>query len=54
MSSEMVDFLMSQPDGANYVVLYQMLCLKTINTGGRLTFQIGDMSSYRYMGKDSA
>lgn len=43
MNSEVVDFLMSQPNGANYVVLYQMLCLKTINTGGRLTCQIGDI-----------
>lgn len=36
------DFLMSQKDGANYVVLYQMLCLKTINSQGRLENQIGD------------
>ena len=43
MSSDMIDYLMGQPDGANYVVLYQMLCLKTINTGGRLAFKIGDM-----------
>lgn len=43
MNSEVVDFLMSQPNGANYVVLYQMLCLKTVNTGGRLTCQIGDI-----------
>ena len=41
MTSETVDFLMSQPNGANYVVLYQMLCLKTINTGGRFERQIG-------------
>ena len=34
---------MSQPDGANYVVLYQMLCLKTINTHGRLERQIGEV-----------
>ena len=37
------DFLMSQKDGANYVVLYQMLCLKTINSGGRLENQIGSV-----------
>lgn len=43
MSSDEIDYLMSQPDGANYVVLYQMLCLKTINTGGCLVSQIGDM-----------
>ena len=43
MSSDEIDYLMSQPDGANYVVLYQMLCLKTINTGGCLVSQIGEM-----------
>jgi hypothetical protein len=43
MTSETVDFLMSQKDGANYVVLYQMLCLKTINTDGRLARQIGEI-----------
>lgn len=42
MTSDTVDFLMSQKGGANYVVLYQMLCLKTINTGGRLSRQIGE------------
>lgn len=51
MNSEVVDFLMSQPSGANYVVLYQMLCLKTINTGGRLTCQIGDIIIPFDMGK---
>lgn len=43
MSSDEIDYLMSQPDGANYVILYQMLCLKTINTGGCLVSQIGEM-----------
>lgn len=43
MSSDTVDYLMSQPDGANYVVLYQMLCLKTINTDGKLGRQIGEI-----------
>lgn len=43
MTSETVDFLMSQKDGANYIVLYQMLCLKTINTDGRLSRQIGEI-----------
>ena len=37
------DYLMSQPDGANFVVLYQMLCLKTINTDGRLSNKIGEV-----------
>ena len=43
MTSDAVDFLMGQPDGANYVVLYQMLCLKTINTGGKLERHIGEI-----------
>ena len=43
MNSDTVDFLMGQPDGANYVVLYQMLCLKTINTNGRMSRQIGEI-----------
>lgn len=43
MSSDTVDYLMSQPNGANYVVLYQMLCLKTINTDGKLSRRIGEI-----------
>ena len=43
MTGEIVDFLMSKKDGANYVVLYQMLCIKTINTNGRLSTQLGEM-----------
>ena len=43
MTSDTIDYFMSQPDGANYVVLYQMLCLKTINTEGRLSRQIGEI-----------
>ena len=43
MSSDTVDYLMSLPNGANYVVLYQMLCLKTINTNGKLSRQIGEI-----------
>lgn len=43
MTSDTIDYFMSQPDGANYVVLYQMLCLKTINTGGRMSRQIGEL-----------
>ena len=43
MSSDEIDYLMSQLDGANYVVLYQMLCLKTINTNGCLVSKIGEM-----------
>ena len=43
MTSDTIDYFMEQPNGANYVVLYQMLCLKTINTGGRLSRQIGQV-----------
>lgn len=43
MNSEIIDFLMSQKNGANYVVLYQMLVLKTMNTQGQLCSQLGEM-----------
>jgi hypothetical protein len=43
MAGDIVDFLMSQKNGANYVVLYQMLCIKTINTRGELAVQLGDI-----------
>ena len=43
LSSDTVDFLMSQKDGANYVVLYQMLCLKTVNNGGVLARELGEI-----------
>ena len=43
ISSDTVDFLMSQKDGANYVVLYQMLCLKTVNNGGVLARNLGEV-----------
>lgn len=43
MTSDTIDYFMSQPNGAQYVVLYQMLCLKTINTNGKLERQIGEV-----------
>jgi hypothetical protein len=43
MTSDTVDFLMGQKNGAQYVVLYQMLCLMCINTGGELARQIGEV-----------
>lgn len=43
MTSDTIDYFMSQPNGAQYVVLYQMLCLKTINTDGKLERQIGEV-----------
>lgn len=38
-----IDFLLSQKNGSDYVVLYQMLCLKTINTKGNLVRMVGEM-----------
>lgn len=43
LTSEKVDYLLSQKDGANYVVIYQMLCLKTINSNGVLGTMIGEV-----------
>ena len=39
---ETIDFLMSQKNGCAYIVLYQMLCLKTANTNGELSNTIGE------------
>ena len=38
-----IDFLLSQPNGSEYVVLYIKLCLMTANGGGKLQKQIGEM-----------
>lgn len=38
-----IDFLMSQKNGSNYIVLYQMLCLMTANNDGELTSRVGEM-----------
>lgn len=38
-----IDFLMSQQNGAQYVVLYEMLCLLTANNGGRLCTEMGEI-----------
>ena len=43
MNGEVVDFLMSQKNGANYVVLYQMLALKTMQTQGKLCSEMGEV-----------
>lgn len=43
LTSNTVDFLMSQSNGAKYVVLYQILCLMSVNTNGRLANQIGEV-----------
>ena len=43
LDGETVDFLMSQKNGANYIVLYQMLIMKTLNTSGKLCNEIGEV-----------
>lgn len=40
---EEIDFLLSQKNGAEYVVLYQMICLNTANSDGKLETKIGEM-----------
>ena len=40
---EDIDFLLSQENGCEYVVLYQMLCLNTANTNGRLESQMNEV-----------
>lgn len=42
-TSDTVDFLMQQQNGAEYVVLYQMLCMKTANTDGRMERKLGEV-----------
>lgn len=42
MKGDAIDFLMSQKNGAEYVVLYQMLCMATMNTGGGLLSVVGE------------
>lgn len=38
-----IDFLLSQKNGCEYVVLYQMLCLQVANTNGKLQKQFGEI-----------
>lgn len=40
---ETIDWLMSQKNGCEYIVLYQKLCLLTANKNGRLAIKIGEM-----------
>lgn len=42
-NSDEIDFLLSQKDGCQYIVLYQMLCLQTANNNGELASRIGEM-----------
>lgn len=41
--SDAIDFLLSQKNGAEYVVLYQMLCLKSANSNGFLGAKVGEI-----------
>lgn len=38
-----IDFIMSQKNGSEYIVLYQLLCLKSANNNGCLGSKIGDI-----------
>lgn len=42
-NQEAIDLLLSQPNGCQYVVLYQMLCLNTANNKGEMTSRVGEM-----------
>ncbi|WP_279006062.1 phage replisome organizer N-terminal domain-containing protein [Thomasclavelia cocleata] len=42
-SLDEIDFLLSQKNGCEYVVLYQMLCLNTANNQGKLMTRVGEM-----------
>ena len=44
LTSEKVDVLMSQKNGASYIVIYQILCLKTLNTQGELATHINEIN----------
>lgn len=38
-----IDFLLSQKNDCEYIVLYQMLCLQTANNNGELASRLGEM-----------
>ena len=42
-NQETIDFLLSQKNGCEYIVLYQMLCLNTANNNGEMCSKIGEM-----------
>lgn len=42
-NQDTIDFLLSQKNGCEYVVLYQMLCLNTANLNGTLATQMGEV-----------
>ena len=42
-NQDTIDFLLSQNNGCEYVVLYQMLCLMTANNNGTLSTNVGEI-----------
>ena len=42
-NQQTVDFILSQKNGCEYIVLYQMLCLQTANNNGELSTKIGEI-----------
>lgn len=42
-SRDEIDFLLSQSNGCEYIVLYQMLCLMVANTNGRLIKEMNEI-----------
>ena len=42
MTGEVVDALLSQEHGSDYVVIYLQICTMTINTGGELATKLGE------------
>lgn len=42
-NQDTIDFLLSQENGCEYIVLYQMLCLNTANNDGKLSSNVGEM-----------
>ena len=45
LTGDIVDYLMTKNgvNGASYIILYEMLCIKSINTYGRLEYQVGEV-----------
>lgn len=42
-NQQTIDFLLSQKNGCEYIVLYQMLCLQTANNDGVMATKVGEM-----------
>ena len=42
-NEETIEYILSQKRGCEYIVLYEMLCLRTANNNGELSTKIGEM-----------